>query len=72
MNDLKLIYTIDEVASIIQTNKNYVYSLVKANLIRPLKLGRYKIRHDELLRFLEDYEGYDLTDPFNPRVMDNG
>lgn len=67
MQDLKLkpLYTVEEVAVIIQTNTNYVYNLFKANLLIPLKLGRFKVRHEELMEFLEKWQGYDLTDPFN-------
>jgi hypothetical protein len=67
MQELKIkpLYTVEEVATIIQTNTNYVYSLFKSNLLIPLKLGRFKVRHEELMLFLEKWQGYDLTDPFN-------
>jgi len=30
-----------------------------------MKLGTYKVRGAEIERFLEDAEGYDITDPYN-------
>jgi hypothetical protein len=30
-----------------------------------MKLGQYKVRRETLENFLKEYEGYDLTDPFN-------
>ena len=45
------------------TNQAYVYSLIKPCLLPVLKLGSYKIRKEALIRFLEENEGKDLTDP---------
>ncbi len=59
----KLVYTVKEVSEIIHTNQSYVYTLIKAGLLPALKLGSYKIRRETLLKFLKEYEGYDLTNP---------
>lgn len=59
----KLVFTVKEVSEIIHTNQSYVYTLIKAGLLPALKLGSYKIRRETLLKFLEEYEGYDLTKP---------
>lgn len=59
----KLVFTVKEVSEIIHTNRSYVYSLIKAGLLPALKLGSYKIRRETLLKFLEEYEGHDLTKP---------
>ena len=59
----KILYTVKEVSQIIHTNPSYVYSLINTGLLPVLKLGSYKVRHEALMRFLIDYEGYDLTDP---------
>lgn len=59
----KPLYTIKEVAIIMQTNKAYVYKLVNKGLLPALKLGSYKVRHESLMEFLRMYEGYDLRDP---------
>lgn len=65
----KPLYTVEEVSYIIQTNPNYVSQLFKAKLLTPLKLGRYKVRHEELMTFLEKWQGHDLTDPFNIKSL---
>ena len=59
----KILYTVKEVSVIMHTNTGYVYQLISSGLLPALKLGSYKIRHISQMRFLEDYDGYDLTDP---------
>lgn len=59
----KILYTVKEVSQIMHTNPSYVYQLINAGLLPVLKLGSYKIRHEALMKFLAEYEGYDLTDP---------
>lgn len=61
----KILYTVKEVAQIMHTNPSYVYSLINAGLLPVLKLGSYKVRHEALMKFLSEYEGYDLSDPSN-------
>ena len=58
-----ILYTVKEVSELIHTNPAYVYELIKAGLLPVLKLGSYKIRRTSLLKFLEKYEGMDLTNP---------
>lgn len=67
-----ILYTVKEVASLLKTNIDYVHSLRKAGLLPFLKLGQYKIRRQALLDFLCKYEGYDLTDPFYVKELNNG
>ena len=55
------LYTVKEVAKIIQSNTTYVYELIRKGYLPALKLGSYKIRADALEKFLTDYEGKDLT-----------
>lgn len=57
-----LIYTVGEVAEILKTNKNTVYDLIRNGYLKALKLGRLKITKFELLRFLKEYNGKDLSD----------
>lgn len=59
----QLVFTVKEVSEIIHTNQSYVYTLIKSGLLPALKLGSYKIRQETLLKFLEEYEGCDLTKP---------
>ena len=35
-----------------------------------MKLGRLKVRESTLNKFLEEWDGYDLTDPNNPILVD--
>lgn len=65
----KILYTVKEVAQIMHTNPSYVYSLINAGLLPVLKLGSYKVRHEALMKFLTEYEGYDLSDPSNVEKM---
>ena len=60
-----MLYTVPEVAAILKTNVDYVYKLQKAGLIRFMKIGRFKCRKSTLERFLEKYDGCDISDPFN-------
>ena len=53
--------TVKDVAKIMKTNVNYVYSLIKKGYLPALKLGSYKIRKVSVEEFLEKYEGKDLT-----------
>lgn len=65
-----ILYTVKEVSEIIKSNTDYVYKLIKAGLLPVLKLGNYKIRRSTLMKFLEEYEGKDLTDPYNPKKLE--
>ena len=67
-----VLYTIPEVADLLKTNENYVYKLIKSGLLPCLKLGRFKVRRETVLNFLEAYEGKDLTDPQNVKEIDYG
>lgn len=61
----ELLYTVKEVSKILKCNPEYVHKLRKEGLLKFMKLGSYKVRAQELDRFLETYEGFDLTDPKN-------
>lgn len=61
----KILYTVKEVSTIMHTNTGYVYQLISSGLLPALKLGSLKIRHATLMKFLNEYDGYDLTDPSN-------
>ena len=65
----KILYTVKEVSQLIHTNQAYVYSLIKAGLLHAMKLGSYKIRKETLERFLAEYEGRDLTNPYHINVL---
>lgn len=63
MEDILL--TVKEVAKLLKTNPDYVHKLRKSGLLPFLKIGQYKVRKVSLEKFLEQYEGKDITDPFN-------
>ncbi|ABW18833.1 helix-turn-helix domain-containing protein [Alkaliphilus oremlandii] len=69
MSDREYLYTVDEVAQILKVNKNAVYDLINAKVIKALKLGRLKITKFELLRFLKEHNGKDLSDLNNIREL---
>lgn len=56
------LYTVDEISKILKVNRNKVYELIKTGHLTALKLGRYKITKFELIRFLKENNGKDLTD----------
>lgn len=65
----KMVYTVYEVSKILGINKNSVYSLIKAGILKTMKLGRQKITNNSLLEFLNNYDGYDLTDLSNIKCI---
>lgn len=60
----QILYTVKEVAELFHTNPTYIYALIKTGLLPALKLGSYKVRKDAVDNFLKQYEGCDLTDPY--------
>ena len=71
-DQLPVLYTVKEVAQILRTNTDYVQRLRKAKLLPFLKIGQYKVRKDALLDFLLKYEGFDLTNPFYVKEINDG
>lgn len=60
----EMLYTAKEVSKILKSNVDYVHKLRKAGLLKFMKLGEFKCRKEEVVRFLEWAEGKDVTDPF--------
>lgn len=46
------VYTVQEVARILKTGKNTVYTLIKNGHLKAIKIGRLKITERELRKFL--------------------
>lgn len=63
--DNVILYTVSEVATILKTNRGYVYQLINAGLLPCVQIGNKKVRHDALAEFLKKAEGYNYTDPYN-------
>ena len=64
-----MLFTVAETAKILKTNPDYVHKLRKAGLLKFMKLGSFKVRREELERFIADSENKDLTDPFNVKEL---
>ena len=60
--DERLIYTVQEVASILHSSPNYIYELIRKGYLPAIKLGSLKILKSTLERFLIQNEGKDLSD----------
>lgn len=65
----EMLYTVPEVAKILKTNQDFVYKLHNAGVLTFMKLGRLKVRKTTLERFLEKYDGMDISDPFNIKEL---
>lgn len=61
--------TVQEVAKLLKTNKNYVYKLNQAGLLRFMKLGNLKCTEASVQEFLQKYDGFDLTNPFEVKKL---
>ncbi|WP_346890148.1 helix-turn-helix domain-containing protein [Clostridium sp. UBA1056] len=49
-------------AKILKVDQHKVYELIDKKILIGLKLGRFKVTRTELLRFLNQYSGKDLSD----------
>lgn len=65
----RIIYTVQEVASLLHSSPNYIYILIEKGLLPALKLGSIKILKSSLERFLNDNEGKDLSDIDNIKEL---
>lgn len=64
-----ILYTVKEVSKLLKCNVDAVHRLRKAGVLPFLKLGSYKVRKEALENFLKEYEGMDLTDPFEIKKL---
>ena len=53
--------TVTEASELLKVSRNVVSDLIKKNYITALRLGSLKIRHKEILNFLEKYNGKDVS-----------
>ena len=65
----RLIYTIQEVAKILHSSPNYIYTLIEKGYLPALKLGSTKILKSTLEKFLIENEGNDLSDLTNIKKL---
>lgn len=64
-----ILYSVKEVAKLLHTSPNYIYSLIEKGLLPALKLGSVKILKTSLESFLIDNEGKDLSDVENIKAL---
>lgn len=69
MMEDRLIYTVQEVASILHSSPNYIYELIRKGYLPAIKLGSLKVLKSTLERFLIQNEGKDLSDFNNIRKV---
>ena len=62
--------TVNDVAKVLKTSESTVYRLINAGRLPFLKLGRVKVRKSSLLKFMEMYEGTDVSDPENVTYLE--
>lgn len=65
----RLIYTVQEVATLLHSSPNYIYALIEKGFLPALKLGSIKILKSSLENFLINNEGQDLSDINNVKVL---
>jgi excisionase family DNA binding protein len=58
--------TTTEVGKLLKCNRDFVCKLIDAKLLPYILLGKRKIRKQSVNEFLKKYEGWDLSDPYNP------
>lgn len=68
----EILYTVKETAKLLKVNQNYVYDLIKKEMLPALKLGSFKIRRTSLLNFVKENEGKDMTDLNNIKELKVG
>lgn len=57
----RIVYTVPEVAKLLHSSPNYIYSLIEKGKLPAIKLGSLKILKTSLEKFLTDNEGQDLS-----------
>lgn len=63
------IYTVKEVSILLKTDEPMVRRLIDKGFLKALKLGRLKVRKEEIERFLVWAEGKDFTDLENVQPL---
>lgn len=65
-----LVYTVQEVAKILHSSPNYIYTLIDKGYLPALKLGSIKVLKSTLEKFLIENEGNDLSDISNIKKLE--
>lgn len=69
VNPNDLIFTIKEASILLKTDEPTVRRLIDKGFIKALKLGRLKVRKEEIERFLSWAEGKDFSDLDNVKNL---
>lgn len=64
------VYSVKEVSKILKVNTNKVYDFIYSGLLPSIKLGEYKVTENSLEKFLEDYNGWDISNPYKPKRIE--
>lgn len=67
-----MLYTAQEIAKILKVNVDYVHKLRKSGILPFIKIGQYKCRRSSLEKFLQEYEGKNVTNPNNIMDLEEG
>lgn len=62
VNPDDLVFTVKEASILLKTDEPTVRRLIDKGFLKSLKLGRLKVRKEEIQRFLSWGEGKDFTD----------
>ncbi len=65
-----MVYTVKEVAAILHSSPNYVYTLIKKGYLPAIRLGSIKVLKKTLELFLIDNQGKDLSNLDNVKPLD--
>lgn len=68
-NSDRLIYTVQEVASVLHSSPNYIYLLIEKGFLPAIKLGSIKILKSSLEKFLIDNEGQDFSNLDDVKIL---
>lgn len=61
VNPNDLIFTVKETSILLKTDEPTIRRLIDKRLMKALKLGRLKVRKEEIVRFAKWAEGKDLS-----------
>ena len=65
-----MVYTVKEVAAILHSSPNYVYTLIRKGYLPVVRLGSIKILKRSLEKFLIENQGKDLSNLEDIKPLD--
>ncbi|MDO4171059.1 MAG: helix-turn-helix domain-containing protein [Lachnospiraceae bacterium] len=67
-----MVVTSSEAAEILRISQARLGDLINAGLLNCLNIGSRKVRIATIDEFLEKWDGWDLSDPYNPKKISAG